>query len=133
MQNGKIAIADGLANSIGFGSTEFHVLRPGPKIIGRWLYILMRHKDFRKDAETHFKGTQGNSVCHRAFYIKKLFQSRPFPNSSVSSPTSRSFRQRWTHSGASRQKPAPNWMRCCRLCWIGHLRGSCESITSILI
>lgn len=29
-------------------------------------------------------------------------------------------------SGACRLRPAPNWMRCCRQCWTGRLRGSCD-------
>lgn len=79
MQNGKVAIAEGLANSIGFGSTEFHVLRPGPKIIGRWLYILMRHKDFKKDAETHFKGTAGQQRVPQSFLQQKVIPIPPLP------------------------------------------------------
>ena len=31
MENGKGAIAQSLKNGVGFGSTEFHVLRPMPK------------------------------------------------------------------------------------------------------
>ena len=33
MQNGKHAIAHDLLNGLGFGSTEFHVVRPGPRIL----------------------------------------------------------------------------------------------------
>jgi len=79
MQNGKVAIAEGLSNSIGFGSTEFHVLRPGPKIIGKWLYILMRHKDFKKDAETHFKGTAGQQRVPQSFLEQKVIPIPPLP------------------------------------------------------
>ncbi|CAG0962926.1 hypothetical protein METP2_00911 [Methanosarcinales archaeon] len=79
MQNGKIAIADGLANSIGFGSTEFHVLRPGPKIIGRWLYILMRHKDFRKDAEDPFQRDAGQQRVPQSFLHQKVIPIPPLP------------------------------------------------------
>ena len=40
MENGKGALATGLINGIGFGSTEFHVLRPlYGKVDGKWLHL----------------------------------------------------------------------------------------------
>lgn len=77
MQNGKTALAEGLSNGIGFGSTEFHVLRPGPKIMGRWLHIFMRHKDFRKDAAMHFKGTAGQQRVPQNFLEQKMISVPP--------------------------------------------------------
>ena len=59
MQNGKSAIAKGLINGIGFGSTEFHVVRPGPKVEAKWLHHIFRHCEFLKDAAAHFTGTAG--------------------------------------------------------------------------
>jgi len=38
MENGKAALATGLKNGIGFGSTEFHVLRPKNGLIPQYLY-----------------------------------------------------------------------------------------------
>lgn len=35
MENGKAAVALGLVDGIGFGSTEFHVLRPKQEIIAK--------------------------------------------------------------------------------------------------
>ena len=37
MENGKAAIARGLVNGIGFGSTEFHVLRPREGVLPEWI------------------------------------------------------------------------------------------------
>lgn len=60
MENGKGAIAKGLTNGIGAGSTEFHVLRP---IVGRsnshWLYILTMFTAFREGARSVMTGTGG--------------------------------------------------------------------------
>lgn len=42
MQNGKAAIARGLVDGIGFGTTELHVLRPGPDLSRRWLFLVVR-------------------------------------------------------------------------------------------
>jgi type I restriction enzyme S subunit len=38
MENGKIAVVPPLKNGFGFGSTEFHVVRPRAGISGRYLY-----------------------------------------------------------------------------------------------
>lgn len=42
MQNGKHAVACGLSDGIGFGSTEFHVLRPGAEITADWIHRFLR-------------------------------------------------------------------------------------------
>jgi len=59
MQNGKTAIATSLADCVGFGSTEFHVLRPNPGVCGLWIYLLLRTAEFRKLAEENFEGSAG--------------------------------------------------------------------------
>ena len=60
MENGKGAVAIGLKNKKGFGSTEFHVLRP---IKGKsnpyWLYTLTSFQSFRKLAELNMTGSAG--------------------------------------------------------------------------
>lgn len=60
MENGKGAIAEGLANGIGAGSTEFHVLRPiENKSNPYWLYIITMFENFRKEARKVMTGTGG--------------------------------------------------------------------------
>ena len=59
MQNGKSAIANNLTDKVGFGSTEFHVLRPKPDIIKKWAFFFVRTKEFRKQSEDHFEGSAG--------------------------------------------------------------------------
>ncbi len=60
MENGKGAVAKGLKNEIGFGSTEFHVLRPIDGISNPyWIYVLTSFKSFRKDAEANMTGSAG--------------------------------------------------------------------------
>jgi len=60
MENGKGAVARGLENGIGSGSTEFHVLRP---IAGKsnpyWLYIITMFDTFRVGARKVMTGTGG--------------------------------------------------------------------------
>jgi len=59
MENGKCAIAMGLRNGIGFGSTEFHVIRPVDGILSEWIYYYLRQAVIRKQAEEWFRGTAG--------------------------------------------------------------------------
>lgn len=59
MQNGKAAIVSNLKNGRGFGSTEFHVFRPGIFATPEWLFGLIRLNMFRKQAEASFTGSAG--------------------------------------------------------------------------
>ncbi len=60
MENGKGAIAQGLYNGIGFGSTEFHVLRPiEKKSNSYWLYALTTSEKFRMEAASKMTGSAG--------------------------------------------------------------------------
>jgi type I restriction enzyme, S subunit len=60
MENGKGAVAKGLQNGIGFGSTEFHVLRPIDGISNPyWIYHITMFPEFRVNAEKNMTGTGG--------------------------------------------------------------------------
>lgn len=60
MENGKGAIAEGLTNNIGMGSTEFHVLRPIEGVSSPyWLLALTRLPIFRERASKNMTGTGG--------------------------------------------------------------------------
>jgi type I restriction enzyme S subunit len=59
MENGKVAIAHGLIDDVGFGTTELHVIRPGPRVLAEWIYYLLRRPDIREDAAAHFTGAVG--------------------------------------------------------------------------
>lgn len=68
MENGKGAIAHNMKNGIGFGSTEFHVLRPDTdKITSEWLYYLTTWKTFRKAAERNMTGSAGQKRVPKTF------------------------------------------------------------------
>ncbi len=59
MENGKMAVVPDLHNSIGFGSTEFHVLRSNRGIEPNFLYYFVSSKRFRFDAEHNMAGAVG--------------------------------------------------------------------------
>jgi type I restriction enzyme S subunit len=59
MENGKVAVVPKLVNGFGFGSTEFHVLRPKPGIDAKYLYYYVSSQAFRGEAERHMTGAVG--------------------------------------------------------------------------
>lgn len=68
MENGKGAVVVGLTNGIGFGSTEFHVLRPiKEKSNSYWLYALTSFELFRKKAEKNMTGSAGQKRVPASF------------------------------------------------------------------
>ncbi len=68
MENGKGAVAVGLHNGIGFGSTEFHVLRPIHGISNPfWIYLLTSFETFRKDAASNMTGSAGQRRVPASF------------------------------------------------------------------
>lgn len=58
-ENGKIAFIDRLPHRVGFGSTEFHVVRPHEGVDGRYLFHLLRSPRFRQDGEARMTGSAG--------------------------------------------------------------------------
>lgn len=59
MENGKAAIVRELENGLGFGSTEFHVLRPNGVATAEYLYHYIRQQSFRRAAEAEMTGSVG--------------------------------------------------------------------------
>lgn len=60
MQNGKSAVAYGLANGIGFGSTEFHVVRQGPEALSGYLWAILSMPRLLYAAQGAFTGSSGH-------------------------------------------------------------------------
>lgn len=59
MQNGKAAVVSDLCGGVGFGSTEFHVLRSAGNVLPRWVFAFIRQPAFRSAAESSFTGSAG--------------------------------------------------------------------------
>ena len=58
-ENGKAGIAHGLLNGIGFGSSEFYVLRSNGQVLPEWVYYCVMHPLFREAAIAQMTGTGG--------------------------------------------------------------------------
>ena len=59
MENGKIAIVDNLKNEMGFGSTEFHVIRLKDKLVQKYYFHYLLQDNFRYTAKQNMTGTAG--------------------------------------------------------------------------
>ena len=58
-ENGKGALVYGLINGIGFGSTEFHVLRAKENSVPEYIYYLVNSTEFRVRGEMNMQGSAG--------------------------------------------------------------------------
>ena len=67
MENGKAALVGELVNHIGYGSTEFFVLRCREKIINRFVYHLVRWQIFRNEAKSVMAGAVGQQRVPKRF------------------------------------------------------------------
>ena len=67
MENGKAAIARELLGGHGFGSTEFHVVRPQPHVLPEWVFYFVRRQSFRAEAKRSFTGTAGQQRVPTTF------------------------------------------------------------------
>jgi type I restriction enzyme M protein len=58
-ENGKAGIARDLLNGLGFGSSEFYVLRSSGQVLPEWIYFCVMHPLFRDAAIAQMTGTGG--------------------------------------------------------------------------
>jgi len=79
MENGKCAIAKNLINGIGFGSTEFHVIRAREQILPEWVYYYLRQESTRKKAELNMTGSAGQKRVPSSFLEEVLIPLPPLP------------------------------------------------------
>mgnify|MGYP002558175941 CR=1 FL=1 len=67
MENGKSAVIGPLLNDIGYGTTEFYVLRCHPELYNRFLYHLVRSIKFRSEAKSQMTGAVGQQRVPKNF------------------------------------------------------------------
>ena len=79
LENGKLAVATGLRNGVGAGSTEFHVLRPSSAIRPDLLAYYLLRDDFRAAARAKMKGTAGQLRVPQPFLEAQTLPVPPLP------------------------------------------------------
>ncbi|WP_212005895.1 restriction endonuclease subunit S [Chitinophaga sp. HK235] len=66
-ENGKGALIEGLINGVGFGSTEFHVIRVGDNALKEFIYYHTISTEFRLKGERNMTGSAGQRRVPRQF------------------------------------------------------------------
>ena len=79
MENGKAARVVSLPNGFGFGSTEFHVLRPFGSIDQSYLFYFIRQSHFRKEAERQMRGVVGQKRVPPEYLRESNLPLPPLP------------------------------------------------------
>lgn len=67
MENGKSAIIGKLVNGLGYGTTEFYVLRCNENLYNRYLYHMVRDTSFRNKAKAVMSGAVGQQRVPKSF------------------------------------------------------------------
>lgn len=67
MENGKASVARNLVNHRGYGSTEFHVMRPSALVLAEWIFAIIRTAEFRRAAASSFQGAVGQQRVTASF------------------------------------------------------------------
>jgi type I restriction enzyme S subunit len=76
-ENGKLGIARGLTNGIGFGSSEYIVFRPRSELSSEYLYYFLLQDSFRADGIRTMSGAVGHKRVSKEFV--ESYQI-PFPS-----------------------------------------------------
>jgi len=66
-ENGKLGIARELKNGVGFGSSEFIVLRHGAELMAEWLYYYLVRQAFRDEGAKRMSGAVGHKRVAKEF------------------------------------------------------------------
>ena len=78
-ENGKGACLENLPTAIGFGSTEFHVIRPSKAIVTAYLYRLTTLSDFRRLGTDEMTGAAGQQRVPAEFIANFWVPLPPLP------------------------------------------------------
>lgn len=77
MENGKVAVAKDLVNSIACGSTEFHVLRSQGAVLSEYLYCFLRQERYLYNAAHNMTGVVGQRRLPKDFLLDTEFRIPP--------------------------------------------------------
>lgn len=76
-ENGKGAFLENLPTAIGFGSTEFHVMRPSPRLLGAYLRLITSSKQFLQNGTNSMTGSAGQQRVPTDFVKNYLIALPP--------------------------------------------------------
>lgn len=79
-ENGKAGLAKNLINGVGFGSTEYYVLRANENVLPEWIYQFISSEVFLNEGAKNMSGSAGQQRLTREFLSNFLI---PLPPLSV--------------------------------------------------
>ena len=78
-ENGKLGIARGLTNGIGFGSSEFIVFRAKADLMPEYLYYFLLQPGFRESGKAVMTGAVGHKRVPKEYIENTAIQLPPLP------------------------------------------------------
>jgi type I restriction enzyme S subunit len=107
MENGKTCIASGLENGIGFGSTEFHILRPrSSTVTSDYVFAFLAQATLRRLARFAFTGSAGHLRVPEEFLAQLPL---PVPPASVQTSIADEMRRRRSEAHRLRAEADDGW------------------------
>ncbi|MGE0607908.1 MAG: hypothetical protein AB7O62_12510 [Pirellulales bacterium] len=79
MENGKIAVVPPLSFGLGFGSTEFHVLRATEAVLPKWIAHFLSQTAIRRNAQRSMTGSAGQLRVPALWLAEQLLPIPPLP------------------------------------------------------
>lgn len=78
-ENGKLGIARNLENGIGFGSSEYFVIRPSNRVTAEYLYYFLSQPSFREAGAQSMTGAVGHKRVAKEFLEGHALPLPPLP------------------------------------------------------
>ena len=89
MENGKLAVVPKLANHLGYGSTEFHVIRATSAVQPQWLAFYFSQEAFRRSARKDMTGSAGQLRVSTQWLSRIKLPLAPVSYTHLTLPTKR--------------------------------------------
>ncbi len=86
-----MAVVPKLKNNLGFGSTEFHVLRSLTNILPEYIYYFVSSKQFRIDAEHNMTGAVGQRRVPTTYFQNVSIPLPEYAEQKALSPKSKNY------------------------------------------
>lgn len=74
MENGKICVINKLKSKIGFGSTEFHVIRNKENVFIDFIYYFVSSEEFRMNAKQKMTGAVGQKRVPASYLMNHIIK-----------------------------------------------------------
>lgn len=77
MENGKVGVVPELESDVGYGSTEFHIIRSPKGIEPRWIAHYLSRQEFRRLAQRNMSGSAGQLRVPEGWLVEQAIPVAP--------------------------------------------------------